>query len=66
MLPYHFKIVSLMAISLTQLSNKQHSVFSNKYLKVDVIASSSIGWLLHHHLIYAKLEELYLVNSKKV
>ena len=37
---------------------------------VHVIASSCIGWLLHHHFIHAKLEELYLPvvidNSKKV
>ena len=53
-----------MAISLTQLGNVQHSIV-NKYWKFHVIASSNIGSLLHHHFIYAKLEELYLVNSKK-
>ena len=66
MLPYHLKIVLLMAISLTQLGNVQSSIYSNKHLKVDAIASSCIGWLLHHHFIYAKLEELYQVISKKV
>ena len=54
-----------MAISLTQLGNVQHSIV-NKYWKFHVIASSSSGSLLHYHFIYAKLEELYLVNSKKV
>ena len=54
-----------MAISLTQLSNVQH-IIVNKYWKFHVKASSSIGSLLQHHFIYAKLEELYLVNSKKV
>ena len=38
----------------------------NKYWKFHVIASSNIGSLLHHHIIYAELEELYLVNPKKV
>ena len=33
--------------------------------KVHVIASSSIGWLLHHHFIYAKSEELDVVSPKK-
>ena len=61
MLPYQLKIVSLMAISFTQLGNVQHSIVTN----IDVIASSSTGWLLHHHFIYAKLEKLYLVDSKK-
>ena len=32
----------------------------------DVIASSSTGWLLNHGFFYAKLEELYLVDSKKL
>ena len=54
-----------MAISLTQLGNVQHSIV-NKYgsfmLKHDPVLVS----LLHHHFIYAELEELYLVNSKKV
>ena len=38
----------------------------NKYWKFHVIASSNIGSLLQHHFIYAELEELYLVNPKKV
>ena len=38
----------------------------NKYWKFHVIASSNIGSLLQHHFIYAELEELYLVNQKKV
>ena len=38
----------------------------NKYGKFHVIASSNIGSLLQHHFIYAELEELYLVNPKKV
>ena len=38
----------------------------DKYWKFHVIASSNIGSLLQHHLIYAELEELYLVNPKKV
>ena len=38
----------------------------NKYWKFHVIASSNIGTLLQHHFIYAELEELYLVNPKKV
>ena len=42
-----------------------HSIV-NKYWKFHVIASSNIGSLLHHHFIYAELEELYLVNPKKV
>ena len=54
-----------MAISLTQLGNVQHSIV-NKYWKFHVIASSNIGLLLQHHFIYAELEELYLVNPKKV
>ena len=54
-----------MAISLTQLGSVQHSIV-NKYWKFYVIASSNIGSLLQHHFIYAKLEELYLVNPKKV
>ena len=54
-----------MAISLTQLGNVQHSIV-NKYWKFHVIASSNIGSLLQHHFIYAELEELYLVNPKKV
>ena len=29
-----------------------------------VIESSSTGYILHHHFIYAELEELYLDNSK--
>ena len=54
-----------MAISLTQLGNVQHSIV-NKYWKFHVMASSNIGSLLQHHFIYAELEELYLVNPKKV
>ena len=54
-----------MAISLTQLGNVQHSIV-NKYWKFHVIASSNIGSFLQHHFIYAELEELYLVNPKKV
>ena len=54
-----------MATSLTQLGNVQHSIV-NKYWKFHVIASSNIGSLLQHHFIYAELEELYLVNPKKV
>ena len=54
-----------MAISFTQLGNVQHSIV-NKYWKFHVKASSNIGSLLHHHFIYAELEELYLVNPKKV
>ena len=38
----------------------------NKYWNFHVIASSNIGSLLQHHFIYAELEELYLVNPKKV
>ena len=38
----------------------------NKYWKFHVLASSNIGLLLQHHFIYAELEELYLVNPKKV
>ena len=38
----------------------------NKYWKFHVIASSNIGSLLHHHFIYAELEELYPLNPKKV
>ena len=38
----------------------------NKYWKFHVISSSNIGSLLQHHFIYAELEELYLVNPKKV
>ena len=38
----------------------------DKYWKFHVIASSNIGSLLEHHFIYAELEELYLVNPKKV
>ena len=38
----------------------------NKYWKFHVIESSNIGSLLQHHFIYAELEELYLVNPKKV
>ena len=38
----------------------------DKYWKFHVIASSNIGSLLQHHFIYAELEELYLVNPKKV
>ena len=38
----------------------------NKYWKFHVTASSNIGSLLQHHFIYAELEELYLVNPKKV
>ena len=38
----------------------------NKYWKFHVIASSNIGSLLQHHFIYDELEELYLVNPKKV
>ena len=54
-----------MAISFTQLGNVQHSIV-NKYWKFHVIASSNIGSLLQHHFIYAELEELCLVNPKKV
>ena len=54
-----------MAISLAQLGNVQHSIV-NKYWKFHVIASSNIGSLSQHHFIYAELEELYLVNPKKV
>ena len=54
-----------MAISLTQLGNVQRSIV-NKYWKFHVIASSNIGSLLQHHFIYAELEELNLVNQKKV
>ena len=41
------------------------SIVNNNW-KFHVIASSNIGSLLQHHFIYAKLEELYLVNPKKV
>ena len=54
-----------MAISLTQLGNVQHSIVNNKW-KFHVITSSNIGSLLQHHFICAELEELYLVNPKKV
>ena len=55
-----------MAISLTQLGNVQHSIV-NKYIGSFMLKHDPvIGSLLHHHFIYAKLEELYLVNSKKV
>ena len=64
MLPYQLQIVSLMAISLTQLGNVQHSIVTiTLILKVSCYSIISIGWLLHHHFIYAKLEELYF-NSK--
>ena len=65
MLPYQLKIVSLMTISHTQLGNVQHSIETN-IKKFHVIASSSIGSLLHHNFIYAELLELYLVTSKYV
>ena len=48
-----FKVVSLMAISITQLGKVKRCVGTN-------IQSFM---LLHHYFIYAKLEELYLVTS---
>ena len=52
----------------------EHNYFKGQRMKkqhmclvasTSLIASSSIGLLLHHHFICAELEELYLVNSKK-
>ena len=60
MLPYQLQIVSLMAISLTQLGNVQHSMVTN--IQSFMLLHHPV-LLLHHHFIYAKLEELYF-NSK--
>ena len=66
MLPDQHKIVSLMAISLTQLRNVQHSIVTNIESFMLFYHPVLVRSLLHHHFIYAELEELYLVNSKKV
>ena len=55
MLPYQLIIVSLTQLAL--LNWQCAAQHSNKYLKF---------MLLHHHFIYAKFEELNVVNSKKV
>ena len=52
--------------NLPYLTGQCAAQYSSKCLEFHVVASSSIGWLLHHLSIRAKLEESYLVNSEKV